>query len=164
MLCFVAVLIYLGANDQKNGKLGSVPLNQVAREAILSRAQFCAEHSPDTPWVFCRKNGTRIASIKTGFRHAVERAGLENVHPHDLRRTFGSWLVQAGVDIRRVSELMRHSDIKVTASVYAHLAPGDLMTAVAVLDTLGKGTSVSRSGFTLSETDKNEGSEVVVTG
>lgn len=56
------------------------------------------------------------------------------MHPHDLRRTFGIWLVQAGVDIRRVSELMRRSDIKVTASVYAHLASGDLMAAVEVLD------------------------------
>jgi len=36
-----------------------------------------------------------------GFALVIQRAGMEDVHPHDLRRTFGSWLVQAGVDIRR---------------------------------------------------------------
>ena len=86
----------------------------------------------------------RIASVKKGFALKVRRAGLDDVHPHDLRRTFGSWLVQAGVDIRRVSELMRHSDIRVTASVYAHVAPGDLVDAVEVLDRTPKGVTVSR--------------------
>jgi integrase len=56
-----------------------------------------------------------------------------------------SWLVQAGVDIRRVSELMRHSDISITASAYAHLAPNDLRVAVDVLDTPEKGGQFSRS-------------------
>ena len=82
--------------------------------------------------------------MKKGFALAAERAGPEDVHPHDLRRAFGSWLVQAGVDIRRVSELMRHSDIRVTARVYAHLAPADLADAVAVLDRAPKGGAVSR--------------------
>ncbi|MEL0583461.1 MAG: site-specific integrase [Candidatus Thiodiazotropha sp. (ex. Lucinoma kazani)] len=127
-------LLYLGAGDQKNGTVGSIPLNKVAREAVLSRARFRAEHCPGSPWVFCNKKGRQIASVKTGFKLAVERAGLENVHPHDLRRTFGSWLVQAGVDIHRVSELMRHSDIRTTSKVYAHLSPRNLADAVEVLD------------------------------
>lgn len=128
-------LVYLGTVDQKNGKVGSVPLNQGARDAILSRAKFKTEHCPNSPWVFCSRKGARIASVKKGFAIAVARAGLEDVHPHDLRRTFGSWLVQAGVDIRRVSELMRHTDIRITAQVYAHLSPKDLVAAVEVLDT-----------------------------
>ena len=45
---------------------------------------------------------------------ACRLAGLEDVHPHDLRRTFGSWLVQAGVPIQTVSTLLRHSDIRIT--------------------------------------------------
>ncbi len=89
--------------------------------------------------MFCTKIEGGIASVKKGFALAVQRAGLEDVHPHDLRCTFGSWLVLAGVDIRRVSELMRHSDIPVTARVYAHRAPGDLADAVEVLDRTPKG-------------------------
>lgn len=144
-------LVMLGAGDQKSGKIGSVPLNEEARKALLSRARFRAVHCPAAPWVFCDEKGERIASIKKGFALAVKRAGLDDVHPHDLRRTCGSWLVQAGVDIARVSRLLRHSDISVTARVYAHLAPGDLMDAVAVLDRAVEEAPVSRPGFTLPE-------------
>jgi integrase len=137
---------------QKNGKPGRVPLNQEARNAILARARFRAKHCPDSPWVFCRRDGSRIASIKKGFAGCVTDAELIDVHPHDLRRTFGSWLVQAGVGIERVSELLRHSDIQVTAAVYAHLRPNDLADATAVLNRY----EVSRSSFTLSD-DNQEG-------
>ncbi|WP_217994913.1 tyrosine-type recombinase/integrase [Methylogaea oryzae] len=80
------------------------------------------------------KEGERIASIKKGFASAVKAAGLDDVHPHDLRRTFGSWLVQAGVPIQAVSSLLRHSDIRITDRVYAHLSPVTLKSAVDVLD------------------------------
>lgn len=119
---------------QKNGKAGRVPMNQQAREAMLARARFRAEHCPGAPWVFCRSDGSRIECIKKGFAGCVRDAGLTDVHPHDLRRTFGSWLVQAGVGIERVSELLRHSDIAITARVYAHLRPDDLASAAAILD------------------------------
>lgn len=138
-------LIYLGSMDQKNGKTGSVPINGRAREVILSRARFRVMWCPASPWVFANREGERIASVKKSFASAVVKAGLEDVHPHDLRRTFGSWLVQAGVSIQLVSALLRHSDIRITDRVYAHLSPDSLRDAAAVLD----GGVVSRSGFTL---------------
>ncbi|MEW6039268.1 MAG: tyrosine-type recombinase/integrase [Pseudomonadota bacterium] len=52
----------------------------------------------------------------------------------DLRRTCGSWLVQAGRPIHEVSALLRHSDIRVTDKVYAHLAPENLRAAVQTLE------------------------------
>jgi integrase len=129
-------------NGQKNGKAARVPLNHHARQAMLSRARFRAEHCPNSPWVFCRKDGSRIASIRHGFARCTADAGLSDIHPHDLRRTFGSWLVQAGVGIERVCELLRHSDITITASVYAHLRPTDLAAAAAVLDQPTKANAV----------------------
>jgi len=108
-------------------------------------------------------SGVKIASVKKGFALAVQRAGLDDVHPHDRRRTFGSWLAQAGVDIRRVSELMGHSNIRVSASVYAHLALGDRADAVEVLDRTPKGGTVSRLGFTLPETGEEGGSNPAIT-
>ncbi len=128
------------AHHQKNGKPGRVPLNREAREAreaMLSRARFRATHCPSSPWVFCDKLGERIASVKTSFAGCVRAAGLVDGHPHDLRRTCGSWLVQAGVGIERVSEILRHADVSVTARVYAHLRPRDLAEALAVLDRQG---------------------------
>ena len=127
--------------DQKNGKLGSVPLNDEARDALLARARFGATHRPDSLWVFCDRKGNRIASVKRGFAACVRDAGLANVHPHDLRRTFGSWLVQDGVGIERVSRLLRHHDEAITARVYAHLRPDDLADAVSVLNGNRRGLS-----------------------
>lgn len=126
--------VLLGAGDQKNGELGSVPLNRTAHEVILSRARFRATYCPASRWVFCDKHGQGINSIKKGFAAAVRRAGITHCTPHDLRRTCGSWLVQARTPIQEVARLLRHSDIQVTMSVYAHLMPDQLQQTVQVLD------------------------------
>ena len=59
------------------------------------------------------------------FKRACRRAGVPAaIHFHSLRHTFASWLVQAGVDIYRVKELLGHTDIK-TTMIYTHLYPAD---------------------------------------
>ena len=73
-------------------------------------------------------------AIEKQFTAAVRRAGIAHCTPHDLRRTCGSWLVQARTPIQEVARLLRHSDIQVTMSVYAHLMPDQLQQTVAVLD------------------------------
>lgn len=138
-------LIYFAGSDQKNGKDGSVPINARARAAFIARARFRASWCADSPWVFCNKEGERIASVKKSFAAAVKAAGLKDVHPHDLRRTCASWLAQAGESIHAICRLLRHSDIRVTERVYAHLSPDSLRNTVAVLDR----EVVSRSSFTL---------------
>ena len=124
-----ANLVYLGSQHQKSGKHGSVPLNQAAREALLSRANFRATYCPDTPWVFCNRKGARIANIRTAFASACRKAEIEDFHPHDLRHTCATWLVQAGATIREVAELLRHADIQMTMR-YAHLSPDNVRSAV----------------------------------
>jgi len=126
-------LIYLEAHNQKSGKVGSVPLNKDAYNAILSRARFRAEYCPGSRWVFCNSDGEQIKSVKRSFRTACRRSGIEDFHIHDLRHTCAAWLVQAGVNIREVAELLRHSDIRVTMR-YAHLAPDNVVAAVRVLE------------------------------
>jgi integrase len=124
-----------------------VPLNREAKAALLAQANRRAQIAPSSPWVFCRGDGSRIVNVKKGFAAVVQRAGLKDVHPHDLRRTFGSWLIQQGVGIERVCDLMRHSDISVTYSVYAYLRLDDLTEAVSVLDRQGNKVSRSLSRF-----------------
>jgi integrase len=126
-------MIYLNASDQKNRRSGSIPMNTGARNAILSRARFRAEHRPGTPWVFCSKTGNRIQSIKRSFATACRRAGIEDFRIHDLRHTAAAWMVQSGISIREVAEVLRHSDIQVTMR-YAHLAPENVRATVAVLN------------------------------
>jgi len=76
------------------------------------------------PRVFadCRKVSHRFPSW-------VKAAGLLDLHFHDLRHTFASRLVMAGVDIVTVKELMGHKTIAMTLR-YAHLSPGHQRQAV----------------------------------
>jgi len=61
-------------------------------------------------------------------------AGIANGTVHGLRRTFGSKLVQSGVDIYIVSKLLGHSSIKVTEQAYIHLLDSNLKDSVSILD------------------------------
>jgi hypothetical protein len=44
-------LVHLEPGNTKTGKRRSVPLNRLAREAILNRMRFRAQHTPASPWV-----------------------------------------------------------------------------------------------------------------
>lgn len=133
------------AEDQKSGKPASLPLNKRACAAVAARARFRAQFCPDPPRVFCRRDGTRIESINRSFAAAVRAAGLEDVHPHDMRRMFASWLVQDGVGIDRLSQLLRYADVRMTAADCAHLRPSDLADAASVLDGPAELSRSSRS-------------------
>ena len=50
-----------------------------------------------------------------------------------MRHTCAAWLVQSGVDLYRVRDLLRHKSIQVTER-YAHLAPHNVRSAVETLD------------------------------
>jgi integrase len=67
------------------------------------------------------------------FVPAVEAAGVPAGTPYDMRHTAASWLVQAGVDLQRVQELLGHEKYATTLR-YAHLQPG---AYAAVLDAWG---------------------------
>ena len=122
-------MVYLRDVDQKNGQHGSVPLNDEAVVALKHRMEHRDAYCPQSPWVFANRNGERIANIRKGFASACEKAGVEDFHPHDMRHTCAAWLVQSGVDIRVVSELLRHNSIQITMR-YAHLSSKNVRDAV----------------------------------
>ncbi|MBI4564085.1 MAG: tyrosine-type recombinase/integrase [Planctomycetes bacterium] len=62
---------------------------------------------------------------------------LKGFRFYDLRHTFASRLVQAGVPIKAVQELLGHGSIVMTMR-YSHLAPGDLRRAVELLGVGGR--------------------------
>jgi hypothetical protein len=59
-----------------------------------------------------------------GLLPATKRAGLRHFTYYDLRHTFGSHLIAAGVDLKTVSTLMGHSSIAVTLDIYGHMLRG----------------------------------------
>jgi len=126
-------LVYLRPEDQKNHSSGSVPINDTARDVLLSRFRFRQAHCPDIRWVFCHKDGERVQSVKRSFANACKKAEVEDLRIHDLRHTAAAWLVQDGVPLRTVCELLRHKDIATTMR-YAHLAPEHVREAVSALE------------------------------
>ena len=85
--------------------------------------------------MFCRKSGERNTSIQSSWEAVLEDAGLEDFRFHDLRHTCGSWLVQSGVALADVKEVLGHSTIRMTER-YAHNAPENSRAVVEKLNAL----------------------------
>ncbi len=75
--------------------------------------------------VFTTRLGTPIhpRNDYRAFRELIRQAGLRQVRMHDLRHTAASVLLAQGVPARVVMEILGHSQISVTLTTYAHVAP-----------------------------------------
>jgi len=113
----------------KSGKSREIPMNSVLQRVLRS-----IPRTTTSPYVF---EGTDPAKW---LRRVCQFAGVRNLHWHDMRHTFASRLVMAGVPIRHVAELMGHSEIQTTMR-YAHLAPGHLADAVERLTAIQTDTA-----------------------
>ena len=114
--------------EQKNDSLDAIPINQTALHVLTEMVRRL-----DTPYVFFNKKGGKRTSIQNSFKGALQRAKIEDFRFHDLRHDFASNLIQRGVHLKQIQDLMRHKKIEMTLK-YAHLAPGGKADAVALLD------------------------------
>jgi integrase len=126
-------LITVEAAYAKNGEARSVPMTSMLTETLKT---FRINGDPVAP-VFRARDGSWYRDISTAFATAVRRAEIVDFTFHDLRHTFTSRLIMAGVDLTTVKELMGHKHIAMTLR-YAHLAPGHKRSAIAVLDRIGE--------------------------
>lgn len=128
--------------ESKSGRAIGVALNEMA-EAVLKR-QIGRHHN----WVFVhtesvkRNDGTTTASVRkmrvdsnTAWRAALKRAGIEDFRFHDLRHTWASWLIQAGVPLSALQEMGGWESIEMVQR-YAHLAPNHLTEHARQIDAI----------------------------
>lgn len=112
----------VSAEDSKNRKAISVPLNGDAIEVLKSQVGKHAEY------VFTFK-GMPITQVNTkAWRKALKRSGIENFRWHDLRHTWASWHVQSGTSLQELFELGGWVSFEMVLR-YAHLSSKHLQAA-----------------------------------
>ena len=129
-------LLMVRGETSKSAKTRYVPLNQTVLDVLKT---WKPKDVDAGAFVFPGEDGGRLVDIKTAWKNllkSVTGKPIIGFRVHDLRHTFASKLVQAGVDLNTVRELLGHGDIKMTLR-YAHLAPEHRAAAVAKLVKVG---------------------------
>ena len=116
------------------GRLLVLPISPSLRELLLS----CKGDHPEFVFVRRFKRGDLdskpIASFRRSFGTACRKAGIANFTFHDLRHTAATWMVQNGVALALVQEVLGHTDIATTKR-YAHRSLGEKHNALSRLAT-----------------------------
>lgn len=122
-------VIKLSSNDigPRKGR-ATVPINDTLA-AALQTARQAALSDYVIEW-----GGRRVRSIKTGFNAAVLRAGIAHCTPHDLRRTAGRFMAEAGVPIEEIAQYLGHTNPNITRSTYSKFSPEYLRKAANALE------------------------------
>lgn len=119
----------------KGNKERIVPVGDKAITAIVDyqknlREQLIANipNSPYTDYLFLSDKGKPLtaAQVRTILNRIVEQQGLNlKIHPHKLRHTFATHLLNNGADMRSVQELLGHVDLSST-QIYTHVTKDKL--------------------------------------
>ncbi len=122
---------YLRVRFGKGGKQRQLPIGKKALEAI--KAWLAVRTEVNELALFISAQGRRLTQRSVQLR--MDRWGKKNgiaehLHPHMLRHSFASHLLEASQDIRAVQELLGHSDIA-TTQIYTHL---DFQHLAAIYD------------------------------
>jgi integrase/recombinase XerC len=110
----------------KGNKQRTVPVGSYARAAL---GEWKSDQRPavDDAFVFPGRNGPLTSrAVQLRLRTLAQRQGLfKRVHPHLLRHSFASHVLESSGDLRGVQELLGHADIS-TTQIYTHLDFGHL--------------------------------------
>ncbi len=107
----------------KGGKSRILPIGTKAILAIQQWLQHRVARNELELAVFLSKNGDRLCQRSVQYRlkqWCIKKGISQHVHPHALRHSFASHLLQSSQDLRAVQELLGHSNISST-QIYTHL-------------------------------------------
>nr|WP_199869032.1 tyrosine recombinase XerC [Pseudomonas sp. CFBP 13719] len=106
----------------KGSKTRVLPVGRKARAALEQWLAMRSMSNPIDDAVFVSQQGRRLGprAIQVRVKAAGERELGQNLHPHMLRHSFASHLLESSQDLRAVQEMLGHADIA-TTQIYTHL-------------------------------------------
>src|SRR3954471_8743369 len=122
--------------EGKGNKTRFVPAGEPALRAIgayLERARPALQSADPDPALFLSKSGKRLSTsdirrrLRVWARHAATQTG---VHPHALRHSFATHLLEGGADLRAIQAMLGHASIS-TTQVYTRVESARLRAAYA---------------------------------
>ena len=105
--------------------VGTVAVLRALKAAQAAEKLKLGQAYIDHDLVFCWEDGRPIQpnAFSKSFGAAVARAGLPRIRVHDLRHTYCTLALQAGVDTKIVSDRVGHSTTAITSGIYQHVSP-----------------------------------------
>ncbi|HAM16739.1 MAG TPA: recombinase XerD [Eggerthellaceae bacterium] len=113
----------VGKGDKERiAPIGGCALQALSAYLERGRPQLVKPYAKPTAAVFLNARGGRLT--RQSIHKIVARAGLaigvENLHPHTLRHSFATHMLEGGADLRVIQEILGHSDIS-TTQIYTHV-------------------------------------------
>lgn len=129
--------------DTKNKDPRWVPLTKELAGELSHLKQLTGKQ--DEHLVFLKEDQLKSARVKArpgirfreAFNHAKKRAGLPDIHMHDLRHTAASHLIMSGVDIRTLADILGHRTLQMVQR-YTHLLHDHKLSAIDKIGSLGQ--------------------------
>lgn len=118
----------------KGNKERYIPFGNYANRAIneyltKSRKVLMEKFDKKHPYLFVDQHGSHITSrgIEYALNQIMKRSGLNtSIHPHMLRHTFATQMLNNGADLRTVQELLGHANLS-TTQIYTHVTKEKLL-------------------------------------
>jgi integrase/recombinase XerD len=122
-------------------KIGHIKQAKGNKDRIFNIPEFLIEDlqnqaKKQKEYLFTGRNGKlSTRNIQKIVSSAAKRAGLKDVHCHTLRHSFATHLLENGTDIRKIQELLGHSNLS-TTQIYTHVSTEELKKIKSPIETL----------------------------
>ncbi len=145
--CRVSELVKLKTTDidlrektgyVRGGKGGKDRIIILSNQWTKELKKYLKKRKQTSEWVFAKKNGSHISTdtVQRIVRKAAKKASIQKqVTPHKLRHSYATHLLEAGESIRKIQELLGHSNLS-TTQIYTSVSTEELKKIKSPLDSL----------------------------